>query len=212
MAHSRTVVPLPDYERIFRVIYSVIDEHANTPHACVFFAVVGAAILELKYKLNARPVAGAAAFAVHATMGTVSTFGELVGNELQSSAKAFHCWVECEGVDLDFMAPLFRESLRTYGHDVPVPRRMFQRPLREMSSSVHDLRGEGAFYLNPNQALSIKLFESFSEGLMATDLANICLAWYAKPPKPLSKKMSMRDNEGNTYYLQPKGPALSGVW
>ena len=46
MAYSRTVVPLPDYERIFRVIYSVIDEHANTPHACVFFAVVGAAILE----------------------------------------------------------------------------------------------------------------------------------------------------------------------
>ena len=157
-------------------------------------------------------MAGAAAFVVHATTGTVSTFGELVGNELQSSAKAFHCWVECEGVALDFMAPLFRESLRTYGYDVPVPRRMFQRPLREMSSSVHNLRGEGAFYLNSNQALSLKLFKSVSERLMVTDLANICLTWYAKPPKPLSKKMGMRDNGGNTYYLQPKGPALSGVW
>ena len=212
MTHRRTVIPLPDYERIFRVIYSVIDEHANTPHACVFFAAVGAAILELKYKIAAMPVAGAAAFAVHQATGTVSTFGQLSDGELESSEESFHCWVESEGVVLDFMAPLFRESLKTYGHDLPISRRMFQKPYREMASSIHDLRGEGAFYLKRNSQLSQRLFKSFSERLMATDLANICLTWYTKPPKPLSKKMGMQDNEGNVYYLQPKGPALSGVW
>ena len=166
----------------------------------------------MKYKIKANPVAGAAAFAVHAPTGTVSTFGYLVADELESSNDAFHCWVEAEGVVLDFMAPLFRESLKTYGHNVPVPRRMFQKPLGEMSPSVRELRGEGAFHLKRNPELSLKVFTGFSERAFATDLANICLTWHTKPPKPLPTNMGMRDNEGKSYYLSPKGPALSGVW
>ena len=212
MKQPRTVVPLPDYERIFRVIYSVIDEHANAPHACIFFALVGAAILETKYKIEAMPVAGAAAYGVHEPTSMVSTFGRVVGDELVSTDDAFHCWVQARGVALDFMAPLFRESLKTYGHDLPVPRRMFQKPIREMSSSIHDVRSEGAFYLQPNPELSQKMFSSFSNHAMNADLANICLAWYTKPPKPLPTNMGMQDNDGNTYFLKPKGPQLSGVW
>ena len=212
MPSLRTVVPLPDYERIFRVIYSVIEERANTPHACVFFAAVGAAILELKYSVSARPVAGAAAFAVHSSSAMVATFGRIEGNDLHSDEKAFHCWVEAGGIAIDFMAPLFREALKTYGHDVSIQRRMFQKPLCEMSESVHNLKSEGGFVLSPNPELSLKLFKAFSERLMATDLANVCLTWYTKPPKPLPTNMAMRDNEGKTYYLRPKGPVLSGVW
>lgn len=212
MSSPRTVIPLPDYERIFRVIYSVIDDHANTPHACVFFAIVGAAILETKYKIEAAPVAGAAAFAVHENSGTVCMFGKILDDEFVSTEDGFHCWVQARGVAIDFMAPLFRESLKTYGHNIAVSRHMFQKPLREMAPSIHELRGEGAFFLQPSPELTRKLFTSFSERLGNTDLANVCLTWYARPPKPLSANMGMRDNEGNSYVLRPKGPTIEGVW
>ena len=203
---------MPDYERIFRVIYSVIEQHAHTPHACIFFTLVGAAILETKYKIKARPIAGAAAIAVHAPSGTVSTFGKLVDNDLVSQADSFHCWIQAGEVILDFMAPLFKESLQTYGHDIPVPRRMFQKPLREMSPNIYELRGEGAFYLRPNPELALDLFSSFSKRHMNTDLANVCMTWFAKPPKPLPTNMGMSDSDGNQYYLRPKGPQLTGAW
>lgn len=212
MRHPRIAIPLPDYERVFRVIYSVIDDHANTPHACIFFAIVGAAILEIKYKITATPVAGAAAFAVDGKSGIVSVFGEILDDEFVSTKDSFHCWVQSRGVAIDFMAPLFRESLKTYGHNIAVPRRMFQKPLHEMAPSIRELNGEGAFFLQPNPELTQELFTSFSRRLMNTDFANVCLAWYARPPKPLPTNMGMRDNEGNSYFLRPKGPALEGVW
>lgn len=212
MTRLHTVIPLPDYERIFRVIYSVIDDHANTAHACIFFSMAGAAILRKKYKLEATAVAGAAAFAIHGESGTVSTFGRFRDGELVSAEESFHCWVQCQGVIIDFLAPLFAESLKTYGHNIAVPRRMFQKPLAEMACSVHDLRGEGAFFLRPNLDLTRELYRSFSERPMNADLVNVCLAWYARPPKRLSTTMGMLDDEGKTYYLSQKGPRLEGVW
>lgn len=212
MASPRTVIPLPDYERIFRVIYSVIDEHANTPHACIFFALVGAAILETKYKIQATPVAGAAAFAVDGKSGTVSTFGQVLGSQFVPSEDHFHCWVQSRGIVLDFMAPLFRESLATFGHKIAVPRRMFQKPLREMASSILDIRGEGGFFLQPDPELTCDVIKSFSERPMNKDLANACLNWYARPPKRLSANMGIRDDEGKTYLLSPRGPSVEGVW
>lgn len=212
MSNARIVIPLPDYERVFRVIYSVINEDANMPHSCIFFALVGAAILENKYEIEAMPIAGAAAYVVHGPSGGVSTFGRIDGENFVSGDDAFHCWVQARGIVVDFMAPLFGESLKSFGHDVPVPSRMFQKPLREMSSSVRDLRGEGAFYLKPDAALTAKVFQAFSDDLMSTDLANICLSWYRKPPKSLPTNMGMRDNSGRHYLLSPKGPSISGVW
>lgn len=212
MASSRLAIALPDYERIFRVIYSVINEHANAPHACIFFASVGAAILELKYKIKARPVAGAAAFGVDSKSAMVSTFGQVVGDELVSNETAFHCWVQAGDIVIDFMAPLFKESLRSYGHDVDVPRRMFQKPIAEMASSVHELHREGSFFLCPNLQLTMDLLQSFAAKPTNGDLANVCLAWYTKPPKKLAADMGMRDDEGRTYFLKPTGPIVSGVW
>ena len=212
MATPRLVIPMPDYERIFRVIYSVLEEHAHTPHACIFFTLIGAAILETKYKIKAHPVAGAAAIAVHAPTGTVSMFGKIVDNDLVSDPEAFHCWIQAGDVVLDFTAPLFKESLQTYGHNIPVPRRMFQKPLQEMSPSIHDLRGEGAFYLRPSPGLALDLFSSFTERHMNTYLANVCMTWFTKPPKPLPTDMGMADSDGNQYYLRPKGPQLTGAW
>ena len=64
MATRRTVIPFPDYERIFGLIVSVLEGRARTAHACVFFALTGAAIPEQKYKIEATPRTGAAAYVV----------------------------------------------------------------------------------------------------------------------------------------------------
>lgn len=36
----RLLLTLPEYDRIYKVIYSALEGRANTPRACMFFAVV----------------------------------------------------------------------------------------------------------------------------------------------------------------------------
>ena len=106
MASNRFVIPLRDYERIFRVAYSVLHGmDARTGRACVFFAMVGAAILHTFYKKQALIAAGAAFYRVDDRSNTVIAFGQLDGGQPRSSHAAFHCWLQCDGVLLDFMAP-----------------------------------------------------------------------------------------------------------
>jgi hypothetical protein len=137
MATRRTVIPFPDYERIFRVIFTVLDERAHTTHACVFFALIGAMILERKYKIKAIPMAGAAAFLfdAHSDPKNLWLFGWFENQVLVSANDAFHCWIEADGVVIDFIAPLFVETFRAAGSPSIVPRRMFQKPQSEMANS-----------------------------------------------------------------------------
>lgn len=58
---TKPFIPLLDYLRIHGVIRSVLDSvDAHTAHACMFFSVAGAAILQEFYKKEAMQVAGAA--------------------------------------------------------------------------------------------------------------------------------------------------------
>lgn len=205
------IIPLRDYERIFRVMFSVIDNHARTAHACLFFSIVGSLILRKEYKLDARPVAGAAAYMTNAATNDVVMFGRLEDDGLASYDDAFHCWIEADGVVVDFLAPLFEESIRTYGHDMTVPKRMFQKPKAAMVASLMDFRKEGDFFLVPNADLSRQLFATFMKRVSATDLGNVCVAWYVRPPKPL-KPMKMQDDLGNIEDLTLRGPTLTSAW
>jgi hypothetical protein len=208
---KRIAIPLADYERIFRVIYSVLDGQADIHQACIFFALVGAAILETQYKIKATPIAGAAAVNVNSASRSVSVFGLFEGAEFQSSENAFHCWVEAEGIAIDFMAPLYEKSLQAYGAKISVPARMFQKPITEMAPSPRELLQEGEFFLQANPDLSKVLFHRFSQRHTTTDLANVCMTWFRRPPKPLPG-MCMRDDLGKTYPLKLSGPQITGVW
>jgi hypothetical protein len=213
MAAPRTVIPYPDYKRIFGVIFSVLDERAHTAHACIFFALVGALILKMKYRIEATPIAGAAVYLVDARSDpkNVSLFGRFENEELVSADDAFHCWIEAKGVVVDFMAPLFEDSLRSVGSKIPVPRRMFQKPKSQMANLLSELRGEGDFLLQPNMALSNELFQAFAGRPASVDLLQVCLAWYVRPPKPLPQ-MAMRNDLGEVFPLKLNGPAIDGIW
>ena len=43
-ASPKLQLTLPEYGRIYEVIYSVLEGRANTPFACMFFAAAGALI------------------------------------------------------------------------------------------------------------------------------------------------------------------------
>ncbi len=211
MAPKRLLLPLPDYERIFRVMHSTIDERSHTGRACIFFAMVGAAILRKYYKLNAVPVAGAAAFAVNANDSTVLTFGRLEDSRLISASDAFHCWIECNGFAIDFMAPIFQESMRSSGHQNTVPRRMFQRRLEHMAPTL-DLTHEGAFVLLPDAQLTQATIDHFNARNVNADFANICTEWFVRPPKRIAENLNITDDLGKVTTLTLHGPQIDGVW
>lgn len=212
MQQRRTVIPLPDYERIYRLICGVLDTRAKTTQSCIFFSLVGAEILRKHYKLDATAMAGSAAYFINAKEAAVHFFGIPDGANITSTVDAFHCWVECEGVVIDFMAPLFGEVLSNAGHSIPVASKMFQKPKVEMSKDWKSLQTEGSFYLNSNVDLANSLFTGFDAKPAVGDLVNVVLYWYRRPPKKLPLNMGMQDDLGNTHTITLKGQMLTGVW
>ena len=212
MPQPRLVIPLADYQRIFRVIFTVLDERAHTHAACIFFAMVGAEILRQHYNVKAIPVSGAAAFAVSEDDSLIATFGKIENRELISAGDAFHCWVECNGYAIDFMAPLFHESLRASGHQCSIRRRMFQRPIDQMDPMLTHFTHEGAFHLVPDLEQSKAMLANFNARPASTDLANICVSRYKRPPKRINETFDIQDDLDKITKLKLNGPELSGVW
>ena len=196
--HAQSLIPFADYCRISRVISTVLTAAGEeTERACIFFANVGAAILRRHYKLEAMPVAGAAAYAIGVGRdhGLVATFGKLKGDHFFATPEAFHCWIECEGVVIDFMAPIFKENLRSSGIHATVPRRAFQKPLTAMSPTLPYKFRQGAFYLVPNRELTEGVRERFRKGGFEENLVNICLHFLRTPP-PMAEVFGMPGEKG----------------
>jgi len=206
------LIPLQDYQRIFRVIFAVLDGLADRHKACVFFAIAGAAILSQKYKLHARPRAGAAALVVSGKPTNVVTFARLEGADLVSDEDAFHCWIECNGCAIDFMAPIYNTALHEIGYSVAVPARMFQRPLDQMATKMEELTHEGAFRLLRSEHLEYKIFSKFLSKNGYRDLVGVCQQWYVQPPEEIPQTLTMQEDRGKDYTLRLDGPEIVGAW
>ena len=205
------LIPLVDYQRIYRVICGVLDGRINAPQACIFFSIVGSAILEMKYKIKATPIAGFTAILVNRDADFAAYFGEINEGVVTSNEDRFHCWIDCDGMIIDFMSPLFQESIKIYGHEIRVPRKMFQKRVEHMAPSINHLHEEGDFYLLANPNLTMSVFNSFNNKLANGDLAQVCLDWFEKPPRALNN-ISMKDDLGNIHSLSLKGSPIEGVW
>lgn len=140
-----------NYERIYRVINSIVqNEGADPTVACIFFAGFGSYILERHFRISAQPRAGLAAFRFEG--GDHVVFGEIVGEDLTGDADSFHCWVEADGWMIDFMAPAFSQL----NPAMTIPAKMFQRPLSSMAPTLADLRSPGDFYLRSSDQSTAK--------------------------------------------------------
>jgi hypothetical protein len=211
LKRNRLVIPLQDYERIFRVAYSVLEGmNARTGRACIFFSMVGAAILYNFYKKRAIIAAGAAFYRVDDESSTVVAYGHLDGEHASSSHAAFHSWLQCDDVLIDFMAPVFANSLRLDGHTVAPPAKMFQRPLVAMAAAPTALKREGDFYVLPDVQLTNELFAE--RKVSETDLVDVCVHWYKRPPKPIDPVLTIMDDLRQRTDLTLQGPRVEAAW
>ena len=209
----RPLIPLADYQRIFRVIHSVLESvDANIPAASFFFSVTAAQILKKFYKKNAFPVAGAAFYLISEDSSGALSFGTLDGDKVDSNSDAFHCWVQCDGYAMDLMAPVFQELLESAGHPMAVPRQMFQKDLARMSASPHALSVPGDFHLAPNLALTKELLQQFMNKAALSNLSQVCMEWYQKPPKELGTDLVMQGAEGEGTKIKLSRLQITGAW
>jgi hypothetical protein len=213
MPAFRPPIPLSDYQRVFRVIKTVLDgAGANTPHACIFFSVAGAMILQHIYNKKCMPVAGAAFFATDGTKDAVLAFGSILDGQVSSTDESFHCWIQCDGYIVDFMAPIFRESFHSGGFPINCSRKMFQKPVESMLPDHTYLSNPGDFYLEPNVSLTRELLQRFSSRNDNRDLVNICLHWYVKPPKAIPREFAMTSSDGGPVNMTLSPHTLVGAW
>lgn len=205
------LLALPDYQRIYQVIYSVLEtsEIAVTHRACIFFATVGAKILREHYDLSATISAGCMALMVDEQRANVVVYGRDENGIFVNDEKAFHAWVECDGWLIDFMAPIMGAALRQDGIDWPIPRRMLQKRLDNRKSILGEIQHVGEFFASHDHALTDSLIED--QSVQFFDLMNVCLTWFRRPPKPL-KEIALADSHGPTRKLTLRAPSIDGVW
>lgn len=207
---KRPLLPLPDYQRIYQVIYSVLEasEVARTHRACILFTIAGTLILREHYKLPATISAGLMGMMVDEKSSTVAMYGRM-GDEPESDRQAFHAWVECQGWLIDFMAPIMGMAFKEDGYPLNLPRWMLQKPLAEQKSDISELQKAGDFYLEHDPALAASLIDA--QPVIAHDLANVCLEWFRRPPRTL-KKLALGGNTGIPKQLVLSAPSINGVW
>ncbi|MEA9576939.1 DUF2026 family protein [Xanthomonas campestris] len=206
-AQIKNPLTADEYERIFQVIHAVLEDRANTPHACMFFAIAGSFILNKHHGIGARPVAGAFLLCVDEKPSVIS-IGKNEGNQISWDKNNFHMWVQTERHVIDFIAPIFRESVQAR---LDVPRRMFQRRQDSESTSIDDLAMPGDFYTLPDPDLSDYFVDEFMERANHVDLLQTIDAWYKPYPDPL-KQMALLDNFGKLEHLKIVAPPVQGAW
>ena len=210
---TKPLIPLLDYLRIHSVIRSVLDSvDAHTAHACMFFSVAGAAILQEFYKKDAMPVAGAAFLLLDEQQRYTMSFATMAHGQVQSTDSSFHAMVLCDGYAIDFMAPTFPETCKAAGHPFIAQRRMFQKRWTDMASSHEHLNRAGDFHFVPNTGLTADLLQSFFKTPASEDLVKVCLHWYKRPPKSILPELLMQNDLGEVTQIQLQNSVVSGVW
>lgn len=206
-------ITLADYVRIHSVARAVMDGlNANTTKACIFFSLAGAYLLNKHHRLNANMVAGAAVYCLGGDPPDAITYARIENDELVSDDDAFHCWVECEGWAIDFMAPLFGEVLRTHKPQTRTALKMFQRPLATMVDSIANVGEAGDFMLRRNPELTLDKLHRAIAKPQTGDLVEACADWYRPTPKKLKPSLMLASNDGTVVTLQLKPPVLVGAW
>lgn len=211
---SHHVLSADDYLRMSQVIASVLEAtRSNASKACLFFAVAGSYLLSANHHRRATPVAGAAFYRVSNRSGFTLAYGRMneAHRTVSSDEGAFHCWVECEGIAVDLMAPLFTEAVAQAGRPEHVPRRMFQRPLESMGRDPWSLREEGDFFVLPNRQLSLQLLQQFIHDDASSALVQLCQHWYTPSPGTLEELLDLGGGYG-LGAISLKKFGLKGEW
>ena len=209
MKPKSLLLTLPEYDRIFKVIYSVLDGRADTQHACMFFSVAGSLILKKHHKIPAKPITGA--FLLRTSQDETICIGGMNGNTIYSNETEFHCWIQTEHHIIDFISPILKDSFENYYIKPHIPRKMFQRLLSDEAPSPNEMRKAGDFYAMDNIDTTETLVDRVLRNPKAVDLLHACDTWYKKYPKKITD-IYLTDRLGQFQKLKLKGPAIVGAW
>lgn len=196
------ILSLPDYERIFRTIHGVLlNEKGDPSKACIYFGVIGAAILRAHHRLDATSVTGAAVYEFNPEEGIAFVDGKI--EELNSSKTAFHCWVEVDDWIIDFQAPIFNEAINRNGTKSQIPRKMFQKNLASnLNTAIH----------KSNPGLTAAMIQHFTSKPANLDILKICVEWYKPCPKKMHAAIVISDQHGRTNNVVLSPRTLVGAW
>ncbi len=211
-AKKPTTLPLYHFATVSRTVRSILaQENADHNRACVFYAVIGAMILKYHYRIDARPVGGAAFYRLNDT-GLAFVLPD--GGPAKSDGEHFHFWIETNEWAIDFMAPYFPEVVEeTSGQHAPLPRKGFQRKLSDAKSTVEELQKSGDFLYVPNDELTKTLQETFRSTPAYMDLLGISVQdWYKPPPKLMAPELQISNKKGEITRTPLLDLELTGFW
>lgn len=211
-ALPRPVLPFLDYQRIYQVIYSVLEASASahTHRACIFFASAGVLILRDHYNLKATLSAGSMALMVDESAAKVVVYGREENGKWVYDADGFHAWVECDGWLIDFMAPIMGDAMREGGHDVRIPRNMLQKRLIDGKPHIEEIAHVGDYFYHHDAAVAETILDT--QGAAFGDLINACERWFRKPSKSMPPLSMHADGFKEPVPLVLRAPAIVGAW
>ena len=210
----RPPLTLPEYERIFRVIHSILlAEEADTSKSCLFFNIAGAFILSNNHgHMNARPIAGLAGYNLRTRNGLSLVLGKVEQGKVTVSSDEFHCWVELDDWIIDFSAPLFNSMVDPQRAEERIPPKMFQRLSSDRVLSLNELNTPGAYLHIPSQEVTTELMLHFSELQANADLVKICADWHRCPPKRMQESIGVANQHGQVNDVHLSKIYLEGAW
>ena len=81
-----------------------------------------------------------------------------------------------------------------------------------MCAAPNALQAQGDFRLEPNLALTRELLQQFMNKAALSNLSQVCLEWYRKPPKELDSDLLMQAAEGPGTSIKLSRLQVIGVW
>ncbi|MCU1003883.1 MULTISPECIES: DUF2026 family protein [Stenotrophomonas] len=227
-AESQPPISVGDFARIHGVIRTVLSgadvAAPDIAKSCLFFAFAGAYLLDHRHGLRAKPVTGAAFFAVSEGNGRldVLTFAKQDDEDGRwySAADAFHAWVEVTAQDgqiwvVDFTSPLYPHGIRQHRPGAKAPFKAFIRPKVEMLVHPDRLHSEarvGDFFVEGNQAHTADALRRAATDLQLGDLIDVVNQWYVPLPAKMQSQILMGYSDAPPRELTLKEPRLDGCW
>ncbi len=223
--NKKAPLTFSEYQRMHNVVHTLAKHWTkDSGRACVFFSIVGAALMHGHYGKNAKVVCGNGAVMLDQRTELTLSWFEHKDGFISTGAGAFHTWIVCDGWIVDLMAPNYRESMvgaTHFGQDgngeqrapaFVAPRLMLQRPLDRTDGSLEDIRRTGDCVFMPNPDLTASTIGTELNRPVLGDIVEIALAWHRPLPEKMESAFTVADDLGEITTIQLIKRDLTGAW
>lgn len=206
-------ITLKEYESIYRIVSSLAIEFGHgIGRSCQLINVNAAFILCEFFRIEARPVMGAAFIRIDDESGETLVYAGQDDGRFYSSPDAFHCWIETPWGYFDFTAP-------DYGNDEiglrcrkKIARYMFQKPRAAMSDNPYCMKKSGDFHFQENAELTQSLLSALLAHPFGADFAKACIEWYGNSKKRTVPSINIMNELGEIVSVKLARGTIVGAW